>query len=317
MAMHKWKWPLALMGLLASPAVLAQPLPSDAALRERYALPASQLVEIDGEPIHYVDEGRGPTILLLHGSFGSLRQWNQWAKVLKTHYRVVRFDLPPAGLSGPSPTADYTLERKIAIIDALRERLHLGRFLLVSTSSSGIVGAAYAAQHNDRLTGLIYSNAPVGKFVMDSASFPDALKQAVAEDATHKGYHKEEYWRQIILHNVEDKSKVTPNLVREWTDLNNRYLLMPPMSAASRAASHERTPDDLPKISVPTLFLWGAQDHEASVDRDAQRGMALLGTKDKQLVVIPHCGHMLAIDCGDRALEGAMSFIRRVAKRPR
>jgi pimeloyl-ACP methyl ester carboxylesterase len=45
--------------------------------------------------------------------------------------------------------------------------------------------------------------------------------------------------------------------------------------------------------------------------------MALLGTKDKQLVVIPHCGHMLAIDCGDRALEGAMPFIRRVAKRPR
>ncbi|MEC3912408.1 alpha/beta hydrolase [Sphingobium sp. CR2-8] len=108
---------------------------------------------------------------------------------------------------------------------------------------------------------------------------------------------------------------MTPELVREWTDLNNRYLLMPP--ASQRPASHERTIDDLPRISAPTLFLWGAQDHEASVEGDAKRGMALLAVKDKQLVVIPRCGHMLPIDCDDRALAGAMPFIRRVTKTAR
>ncbi|MFZ2994763.1 alpha/beta fold hydrolase [Sphingobium sp.] len=312
--MRKRLWAV-LGAMIMTPAVSAQTLPQDQALRARYALPASQFAIIDGEPIHYVDEGKGPTILLLHGSFGSLLQWNRWAARLKMHYRVVRIDLPPAGLSGPSPDANYTVERKIAIIEGLRARLGLDRFLLVSTSSSGIVGAAYAALHSEHLTGLIYSNAPVGKLVMDASQFPDALKQAVAEDATHKGYHKPNYWRQIILHNVEDKRRVTPKLVREWTDLNNRYLTMPPMRVDKGATSHERTPDDLPKITAPTLFLWSAQDHEASVEGDARRGMALLTTKDKQLAVIPRCGHMLPIDCDDRALDGAMPFIRRVTKR--
>ncbi|MEC3912409.1 alpha/beta hydrolase [Sphingobium sp. CR2-8] len=181
--MTRQRWMRSLIAIAISmivAPVMAQTARSDVELKSLYALPASQFVELDGERIHYVDEGEGPTIMLLHGSFGSLRQWNGWADRLKKQYRVVRFDLPPAGLSGPSPTADYSLERNLAIIDALRQRLNLGRFLLVSTSSSGLIGAAYAALHSDHLTGLIYSNAPVGKLVMDSSRFSDALKQAVA-----------------------------------------------------------------------------------------------------------------------------------------
>ena len=47
--------------------------PDEATLRLRYGLPNSRFADIDGQTIHYVDEGRGPAIVLVHGSYGSLR----------------------------------------------------------------------------------------------------------------------------------------------------------------------------------------------------------------------------------------------------
>jgi pimeloyl-ACP methyl ester carboxylesterase len=290
----------------------APPPPDDLTLRARYAIPTSRFIEIEGTPIHYADEGSGPAIVLIHGSFGSLRQWNGWAAALRKHYRVVRLDLPPAGLSGPSPDADYTIEAKLHILEALRERLGIDRFLLVSTSSGSITGAAYAALYPQHVSGLIYSNATVGHLEMNTADYPAALKQAVAEDATHKGYHKDKLWKQIMLYHFAHPSKVTPALVREWTELNNRALAMPPSPKGKAGPTHERTPGDLAAIKAPVLFLWGNHDKEAPVEKDAREGMRLLPGTDKTLVVIPTCGHMLALDCSAQALAGAMSFIRRV-----
>lgn len=291
---------------------------SDAKLRARYAVQASRFADLEGEPIHYADEGTGPAIVLLHGSFGSLLQWNGWAKALKHRYRIIRLDLPPAGLSGPSPRGDYSVERKLAIIDALTRRLGVDRFVLVATSSSAIPGTAYAADHPERVLALVYSNASVGKAQFDTAHFSPALKRALAEDATHKDHHTPDYWRQILLLNFVDPAKVTPALVAEWTELNNRAL-QPAFAPAPGSAmpSHDRTIDDLARIRVPALVLWSANDGEATLARDGQRAYDLLGTRDKTLAVVPRCGHMIALECSAAALAKALPFLDRVTRAPR
>lgn len=288
----------------------AAPLASDDALRAQYGLPHSRFMDIDGTPIHYVDEGKGPAILLIHGSYSSLRQWNGWAAALKTQYRVIRFDLPPAGLSGPSAHGKYTTEDNFHIIDVLTQRLGVDRFMVVSTSTGSITGIAYASLHPDKVIAQIFGNAVVGPFKYDPSRLSDDLKKAVAEDATHPGFHKPEFWRQILLANIEDKAKVTPELAQEWTDLNNRALRMPTQPTKP---SLIRTADDLKSIRLPTLVLWGAEDHEVGLDH-AQAAMALLPGPDKQLIVMPGCGHMMPPDCGDAALASAMPFINRVLK---
>lgn len=307
----------ALAAMLLGSAGQAATLSGDEALRARYSVPASRFVEIDGSPIHYADEGRGPAIVLIHGSYASLRQWNGWVAALRRHYRVVRFDTAPSGLSGPSPDADYGAERNLRILEALRERLGVERFLLVATSSGAITGAAYAALHPEHLTGLILSDAAAGPLYVDRSKFPPALQRAVAADARHKGFHEPEFWKQILLHNVEDKRKVTPALVREWTALNDRALRMPPSPPDKPRVSLDRAPDDLARITAPTLLLWGAQDNETTVAEHGRKALKLLPARDKALIVVPRCGHMLPIDCGDRALASAMPFIRRVAKADR
>ncbi|MET0366219.1 MAG: alpha/beta hydrolase [Sphingobium sp.] len=306
----------ALLSLLAGPlhADPAPIFPTETQLRALYTLPQSRFMEIDGEPIHYVVEGKGDPIVLMHGSFASLRQWNGWAKALSRRYRVIRFDMPPAGLSGPNPQGDISVARKVHIVGEVTRRLGADRFILVATSSAGVPAAAFAADQPARVRGLVLNNIAVGPVKLDPSHFPEALKQVVAEDKTHPGYHKPEYWRQILLLNIEDQRRVTPELVQEWTDLNNRFLQMkmPPVTSAS--AGFSRTPDDLSRMTMPTLLLWSANDHEAMLEREGRKAMELLASPDKALVVIPACGHMMPLDCSAAGLKLAMPFIDRIAK---
>jgi alpha-beta hydrolase superfamily lysophospholipase len=86
----------------------------------RYATPASQFMTLkDGSRIHYRDEGprEAPALVLLHGSNDALFTWDGWAGELSKTYRVIRFDFPGHGLTGPTPVARYDAERYAAVID--------------------------------------------------------------------------------------------------------------------------------------------------------------------------------------------------------
>lgn len=311
---------IALAWAAATGSAAAEPLPpqfpSEQELRARYAIPASQFAEIAGETVHYVEEGKGPAILLLHGSFASLRQWDGWAATLSKHYRVVRYDQSPLGLSGPSPQG-YELDHRIAVIDGLMDRLGIERFVIVGTSSAGVPAAAYAAARPDRVKGVILSNIATGPVKFDLSAMPQSLKDAVAEDMTHPGFHKPEYWRQILLANVVDQASVTPALAQEWTDLNNRALRDPAVAQASIKAargsmSATRTPQDLAAIKAPTLVLWSSNDVEVPLEREGQDTLRLLGAADKRIEVVPRCGHMMPLDCPDRSVAMALPFLRQV-----
>lgn len=304
--------------LAASDAPAPRPLDDrpldDKALTARYALPGSRFAEIAGERVHYVSQGKGPAILLLHGSYASLRQWDDWAKRLSRRYRVVRYDQSPAGLSGPSPSGDYSVEHRIAVIDGLMDRLGIARFVIVGTSSAGLPAAAYAAARPQRVSGVVLNNIAAGPLKFDFDNVAPALKAAVAADAAHPGWHSGEFWRQIMLANMVDASRVTPGLVGQWTDLNNRMLRDPEVGkAAAAASSFARTPDDLRRITAPTLLLWSAQDHETPADKDGRQALDLLASQDKSLEIVDNCGHMMPLDCPARALGAALPFLARVA----
>ena len=78
--------------------------PTDDYLKTRFTDARSRFIEVQGVPMHVVEEGRGPVIVLIHGYLASHRQWDGWADTLRKDFRVVRFDYPPFGLSDPDPT---------------------------------------------------------------------------------------------------------------------------------------------------------------------------------------------------------------------
>jgi pimeloyl-ACP methyl ester carboxylesterase len=135
-----------------------------AELRARYQLPKSRYMNLDGVDLHYVDEGSGEPVVLLHASYMGLRSWDGIAARLKPHFRVIRLDFPNAGLSGPEtkpvPRGKFDLiERNTEILARFVETLGLRRINLVGTSSGGSVAFRYASRKADRVRRLVLINS--------------------------------------------------------------------------------------------------------------------------------------------------------------
>ncbi len=289
--------------------------PGEAELRARYGLPGSHYVMLGGQQLHYADEGSGPAIVLVHGSYASLRQWQAWADALNGSFRVIRFDRPGMGLSGPSPEARYDGDAEAALILKFADRLKLDRFVLAGTSSSGEGVAHFAAQHPQRVQGLILANIAAGPIKMDTSHLTPRFKRVLAIEKWLGGWHMQAFWDEILHMNFADPTKVTPALVREWTELNNRAQGWPHRPRAGGKLAFAGTPDDLRAITAPTLLLWTDGDHETSAETHGQQTLALLASADKQLSVIAHCGHMLPQECGGQSAAVARPFLDKVTSR--
>lgn len=104
-----------------------------------------------GERLHYIDEGRGPTILFVHGtpewSFG----WRELITGLHDRYRCVALDHLGFGLSGKPAGADYSCRAHAARLAAFIERLGLRDFYLVANDFGLSIGVSYALAHPDQV----------------------------------------------------------------------------------------------------------------------------------------------------------------------
>lgn len=120
---------------------------------------------VSGRRIHFVDQGDGPTVLLVHGN----PTWSYlWRKVLKrllaAGYRVVAPDLMGLGLSEkPCGLEEHTLERHVGLIARLVDALELDDFVVVGQDWGGPISAGTAMWHAPRVRGLVFGNTAVVK----------------------------------------------------------------------------------------------------------------------------------------------------------
>jgi len=118
---------------------------------------------LDGLRIHYVVEGRGPAVLLLHGLGGFAESWRHNIGALGRHATVYAIDLPGFGGSG-KPRAPYGLAFFAQALRRFVEATGLGRVTLVGHSLGGAVAVAYAATHPESLERLALVGAVVPGF---------------------------------------------------------------------------------------------------------------------------------------------------------
>lgn len=113
-------------------------------LIERYANESSFFMHIDGMDVHVRDEGSGPAVLLLHGTFSSLHTWDEWTLELSDNFRVIRLDLPGFGLTGPHPSNDYSDNATLLLLDSLRQNLNISTWSIAGNSLGGRLAINYA-----------------------------------------------------------------------------------------------------------------------------------------------------------------------------
>lgn len=249
---------LALNVLLASFSARAEE-PSQISLsdlRAKYADADTRYITVDGVDVHYRDEGQGPVVVLLHASFFNLYAWNDLAEALKQNYRVIRFDFPNVGLSGPEtkepPGGKFNLiGRNVEVMAGLMDALELAEFDLIATSSGGSVGFRYASQFPERVKRLVLINSAgmprtaqtdPNRERSDTAQWDDMIVKPMA------------FWEYGVNRNFPSEVDAPDWFLELAFDVNRRTETTPFSKYYFETGDPQTI---LSKIKAPTLLLWG------------------------------------------------------------
>lgn len=116
--------------------------------------PAGQFVVVNGLRLHYVRQGNGPSVVLLHGSEGFWQDFKAVIELLAGQYDVIAFDRPGHGYSDAPRASDCAPDAQAALIHDALLQMGVSRPLLVGHSWSGTLMLAYALMYPQEVTGL-------------------------------------------------------------------------------------------------------------------------------------------------------------------
>jgi pimeloyl-ACP methyl ester carboxylesterase len=290
-------------------AVVWAPDRSVAELAPRWAPPPSQFVRVGGHTLHLRDEGmREDTLplILLHGTGASLHTWDGWLDSLRAVRRVVRFDLPGFGLTGPAPDDDYRIARYAELVVAVMDSLRIGRAVVAGNSLGGQIAYHTYLIAPERVAALVLID-PTG-YPRVSESVPIGFR--LARIPATAGLMTRILPRGIVRSSIEnvygDPSLVTDALVDRYYELTLR--------AGNRAALPVRLAQEeygadtllIRTIAAPTLILWGDADRLIPVAHGERFAREIVGSR---LIRYPGVGHVPHEEIPGRTVGDVLGFL--------
>jgi pimeloyl-ACP methyl ester carboxylesterase len=267
-------------------------------------------VEVDGTPITYVDIGEGELepIVFVHGLGGQWQNWLENMPRAAQERRVIAMDLPGFGCT-PMPRERITIPGYGRCVDALCERLSLGRVDMVGNSMGGYIAAEVAIQFPERIDQLLLVSAAG----ITSANIARRPILTVGRIATAMASYSAARDRQIAARPGSRHMALAlvaryPSLLR--ADLAYEGFFKgagkPGFVDALRACLEYDFRDRLPEIRQPTLIVWGEKDSIIPV-QDANEFERLI--PDSRKVVMKDTGHIPMAERPETFNDLMMSFL--------
>lgn len=284
-------------------------------LQAKYANKESQFVDMGGGLIvHARDEGvpTRPAIVLIHGAISSLHTWEPWEVRLQAKYRVISFDLPGYGLTGPDPRGDYSIEATVRIVDELTRKLGVERFALAGHSMGGWIAWHYALAHPERVSALIlvapagapgvkYPDPPIGIRMSRSPVLRNLIMRVTPRSVIEK----------TLKQSVTDPAVVTDKMIDRYWELllypGNREATLARISLAELSPA---TRADMIRIKAPTLILWGEEDRLMPVSASTWFKSTIPGARE---ILYRHIGHIPMEETPDRSAADVEAFLGSLA----
>jgi pimeloyl-ACP methyl ester carboxylesterase len=249
--------------------------------------------EIDGTPVNYVDIGEGELepIVFVHGLGGQWQNFLENIPRAAQERRVIALDLPGFG-STPAPRDKITIPGYGRYVDALCEKLSLGRVDMVGNSMGGFVAAEVAIQFPERIDQLVLISA-AGITSANIAQRPILTVGRIATAMVSYGAarHRQIASRPNSRHMALALVARYPSRLR--ADLAYEGFFKGAGKAgfddALRACLAYDFRDRLPEIRQPTLIVWGEKDSIIPV-KDAAEFERLI--PDSRKVVMKDTGHI-------------------------
>lgn len=227
-------------------------------LKEKYANEQSKFIELNGQQVHYRDEGSGPVLILVHGTSSSLHTWDGWVNELKNDFRVVRMDIPAFGLTGETKERQYTIDNYVKFIDEFTGALGIDTFFLAGNSLGGEITWAYTYAHPEKVKKQILIDAAGYKrsgpvpLVFKIAKMPGA--DIIMSKVTPKRLVK-----KSLTDVFYDDEKVTDEMVDRYFELLRRPGNRKAFGERVKAIKYEAE-GKVNTITTPTLIQWGKYD---------------------------------------------------------
>ncbi len=115
-------------------------------------------LELDGSRVHYVEDGSGPPLLLLHGNPTWSFLYREIIKGLHGSYRCIAVDLPGFGLSRAAPGFAFTPAEHARVVERLLLELDLTGVTMMVQDWGGPIGFAAATRHPERFAAFVIGN---------------------------------------------------------------------------------------------------------------------------------------------------------------
>lgn len=215
---------------------------------------ATHFVMVGDAAIAYDVAGSGHPLVLLHAGIGDRRMWDDQINAFADHFTVIRFDARGFGETRRPPSRFWAWQDVIAVMDQLGyERAHLAG---VSMGSQTALNVAVAAP--DRVSALVVVSArtgvPVSEDLKSGWQAVDELIDSGDIDAAN------EYELRMWVDGPNRGPEAVPAGVRELVRQMNGALLVHDDTEDNEQEPDPPTEDGLPRVSCPTLIVWGDQD---------------------------------------------------------
>lgn len=137
-------------------------------------------IEVEGDKLSYIDEGKGDVLIFMHGNFEWSLCWKQVIQNLKTQYRCIAFDQLGFGLSEKPRHADYSFQASTRRLELFIDKLGLRNVTLVPHTTSGIIALNYAVHFPEVVKNVVMLNAGI-KFWGDEPLLKSKYKKLLGK----------------------------------------------------------------------------------------------------------------------------------------
>ena len=278
-------------------------------LAQRWAPAPSAFIEVGGLNVHYRDEGPRDDpapIVLLHGTSSSLHTWDGWAETLRAKRRVVRFDLPGFGLTGPNATGDYSDAAYVGFVLQMLDALKLARVVLGGNSLGGAIAWQTAVAAPERVVQLILVDA--GGYAFEATSVPIGFR--IARMPWLRGLMRHVLPRSVVESSVRnvygDPNRVTPDLVDRYVAMTLRTGNRDALAQRMAQMSWGQNLGGLRTLTQRTLILWGGRDRLIPPAHAQQFARDIPGST---MVVFNELGHVPHEEDPQRTVLAVQRFL--------
>jgi pimeloyl-ACP methyl ester carboxylesterase len=242
----------------------------------------------------YIEEGSGEPIVLLHGLFGALSNWNHVLDYFKPNYKVLIPLMPIYTM----PIVHLGVKGLAEFIHEFIEFKQFHKVTLLGNSLGGHVALVYVTRHPEKVKAMILT----GSSGLYEKAFGDTFPK--------RG--DREYIKQKVSLTFYDPEVATDELVDEVLNTtNDRAKVLRILTMAKSAIRHNMR-KDIPNIQCPVCLIWGKQDG-ITPPNVAEEFHALL--PDSELHWIDRCSHAAMMERPEEFNDILNGFLLRLKER--